>query len=103
MAHRVAPEAEAELDEIWRYIARESGSVETARAVVSAITADVRERSLEAPDTYLKRASTTSGSGRRLLVGRVCTYARFWPSVAVVRTSFRLTSVALPPEPKRCQ
>ena len=38
MAHRVAPEAEAELDEVWRYIARESGSVETARAVVSAIT-----------------------------------------------------------------
>jgi toxin ParE1/3/4 len=38
MAHRLSPEAEAGLDEVWRYIARESGSVETARAVVSSIT-----------------------------------------------------------------
>jgi toxin ParE1/3/4 len=26
MAHRVAPEAEAELDNIWYYVAKESGS-----------------------------------------------------------------------------
>jgi len=38
MAHRLSPEAEGELDEVWRYIARETGSVETARAVVSSIT-----------------------------------------------------------------
>jgi len=25
MAHRVAPEAEAELDDVWYYIAKESG------------------------------------------------------------------------------
>jgi toxin ParE1/3/4 len=30
MAHRVAPEAEADLDDIWWYIARGSGSVEIA-------------------------------------------------------------------------
>jgi toxin ParE1/3/4 len=38
MAHRLSSEAEAELDEVWWYIARESGSVETARAVVGSIT-----------------------------------------------------------------
>ena len=38
MAHRVSPEAEAELDDIWQYIARESGRVETARAIVARIT-----------------------------------------------------------------
>jgi len=37
MAHRLSPEAEAELDEVWWYIARESGKVETARAVAGSI------------------------------------------------------------------
>ena len=35
---RLALEAEAELDEIWRYIARESGSTEIATRVVENIT-----------------------------------------------------------------
>jgi hypothetical protein len=30
MAHRVAPQAEAELDDIWYYVAKESGSIEIA-------------------------------------------------------------------------
>ena len=30
MAHRVAPEAEADLDNVWWYVARGSGSVEIA-------------------------------------------------------------------------
>ncbi len=30
MAHRIAPEAEADLDDIWWYIARGSGTVEIA-------------------------------------------------------------------------
>ena len=30
MAHRVAPQAEAELDNIWYYIAKESGTIEIA-------------------------------------------------------------------------
>ena len=38
MAHRLAPEAEAELDDIWYYIAKESGSIETADRVVDSIT-----------------------------------------------------------------
>jgi hypothetical protein len=33
MAHRLAPEAEAELDDIWYYIATESRSIETSPTV----------------------------------------------------------------------
>ena|SRR5579863_8977414 len=38
MAHRLAPEAEAELDDIWYYIAKESRSIEIADRVVDSIT-----------------------------------------------------------------
>jgi toxin ParE1/3/4 len=38
MAHRLAPEAEAELDDIWYYIAKESQSIEIADRVVDSIT-----------------------------------------------------------------
>ena len=37
--HRLAPEAEAELDNIWYYIARESGSLEIADRFVDSLTA----------------------------------------------------------------
>jgi toxin ParE1/3/4 len=38
MAHRVARQAEAELDAIWYYIAKESGNIEIADRVVDSIT-----------------------------------------------------------------
>jgi len=38
MAHRLSPQAEAELDDIWYYIARASHSLETADRVVDSIT-----------------------------------------------------------------
>ncbi len=38
MAHRLAPEAEAELDGIWCYIAAESGSIDVADRVIDSIT-----------------------------------------------------------------
>lgn len=38
MAHRVAPEAEAELDGIWYYLATESGNLEIADRVIDTIT-----------------------------------------------------------------
>jgi toxin ParE1/3/4 len=38
MAHRLAPQAEDELDEIWYYIARESGSVAIADRLIDLIT-----------------------------------------------------------------
>jgi toxin ParE1/3/4 len=37
MAHRVAPEAEAELDNIWDYVAKESGSMEIADRLIDSI------------------------------------------------------------------
>ena len=38
MAHRLAPQADAELDEIWYYIARESHSIDIADRVIDSIT-----------------------------------------------------------------
>ncbi len=38
MAHRVALQAEAELDGIWYYTAKESGSIEIADRLVDSIT-----------------------------------------------------------------
>ena len=38
MAHRLSPDAEAELDETWWYIAGESGSIDRAQRVVGRIT-----------------------------------------------------------------
>jgi toxin ParE1/3/4 len=38
MAHRLSPEAEAELDDIWWYIVQGSGSVDVAKRVVAPIT-----------------------------------------------------------------
>jgi toxin ParE1/3/4 len=38
MAHRVAPQAEAELDDIWFYVAKESGSIEIADRLIDSIT-----------------------------------------------------------------
>lgn len=38
MAHRLAPEVEAELDDIWYYIAAESRSIEIANRAIDSIT-----------------------------------------------------------------
>jgi toxin ParE1/3/4 len=38
MAHRVAPRAECDLDDIWYYVATESGSVEIADRLIDSIT-----------------------------------------------------------------
>ena len=38
MAHRVAPLAVADLDEIWFYVAKESGSVEMANRLIDTVT-----------------------------------------------------------------
>ena len=39
MGHRRAPQADSDLDEIWYYIATESGSLETADRLIDSITA----------------------------------------------------------------
>jgi len=38
MEHRLAPEAEAELDGIWYYVAKESGSIEIADRLIDSLT-----------------------------------------------------------------
>lgn len=38
MAHRLAPQVETELDQIWYYLARESGSIEIADRLIDSIT-----------------------------------------------------------------
>jgi toxin ParE1/3/4 len=38
MAHRLAPQARAELDDIWDYITRERGNAAVADSVVGSIT-----------------------------------------------------------------
>jgi len=38
MAHRVAPQAAADLDAIWYYVATESGSIEIANQLIDSIT-----------------------------------------------------------------
>jgi toxin ParE1/3/4 len=38
MAHRLAPQARAELSAIWIYIARESGNATAADSIIDAIT-----------------------------------------------------------------
>jgi len=38
MAHRVSPQAEADLDDIWYYVAKESTRIETANHLIDSIT-----------------------------------------------------------------
>ncbi|HZD30413.1 MAG TPA: type II toxin-antitoxin system RelE/ParE family toxin [Candidatus Angelobacter sp.] len=38
MAHRLAPQAEADLDGIWYHVAKESSSLETANRLIDTIT-----------------------------------------------------------------
>ena len=38
MAHRLSPQAEAELDNIWYYVAKESGSIGIADRLIESIT-----------------------------------------------------------------
>lgn len=38
MAHRVAPQAESDLDDIWYYVAKESGSIEIASRLIDNMT-----------------------------------------------------------------
>jgi toxin ParE1/3/4 len=38
MAHRLTAQAEADLDQIWSYIVKESGNIEIARRQIASIT-----------------------------------------------------------------
>ena len=38
MAHRLAPRAETDLDDIWSFVAKESGSLEIANRLIDTLT-----------------------------------------------------------------
>lgn len=38
MAHRVTPQAERDLDDVWYYVAKESASIEIANRLIDNIT-----------------------------------------------------------------
>ena len=42
MAHRLAPQAEADLDDIAYYVFRETGSIEIAERLIDSIAGSVR-------------------------------------------------------------
>ena len=76
MNHRLAPEAEGDLDEIWLFTAKESGSVESADRLIDSIT----ERFLllarhphlgRARDTDLRPGLRSFPVGRYIIVYRV--------------------------------
>jgi len=52
MAHRVAPQAVIDLDEIWLYVAQESGSSQVATRLIDSVT---RRFTLLAGHPYLGR------------------------------------------------
>jgi plasmid stabilization system protein ParE len=63
MAHRVAPQAEADLDDIWLYTAKDSGSMDVATRLIDAIT---RRFSFLASFPYVGRARDRDfGAGSR--------------------------------------
>ncbi len=64
MAHRVAARAETDLDDIWLYVARESGSIEIANRLIDTLT----ERFYTlASLPYLGRVRDDLGAGYRSL------------------------------------
>jgi hypothetical protein len=63
MAHRVAPQAEADLDDIWLYIAKGSGSMNVATRVADSIVVpmpDVPVIEISAPEPAVSQWASTS-------------------------------------------
>jgi toxin ParE1/3/4 len=75
MPHRLAPEAEGDLDEIWLYTARESGSVEIADRLLDSI-ADRFLLLAQHPHVGCARDSDLRPGLRSFPVGRYITLYR---------------------------
>lgn len=85
MAHRIAPQAETDLNDIWYYIARESGSVEIANRLIDSLT---KRFLLLAKHPYMGRARDDDfGTGTRSFpVGEyVVMYGRLDVDVVILR------------------
>ena len=73
---RLSPEAEAELDEIWLYVARASGSIDTASRVIDDITDSIWALARQPyigrrRDHDLRRGLRTFASGQYVIVHRI--------------------------------
>jgi toxin ParE1/3/4 len=62
MAHRLAPQAERDLDDIWYYVAKESSSIEVANRFIDTIT---DRFFMLASFPYIGRARDEFGPGYR--------------------------------------
>jgi toxin ParE1/3/4 len=62
MAHRVSPQATTDLDDIWYYVAKESGSIAVANHLIDSIT---DRFVLLASHPYLGRSRDDFGIGSR--------------------------------------
>lgn len=62
MAHQRAPSADSDLDDIWYYIAKESGSIETAERFIASLTDRFY---LLAENPYIGRSSEELRPGLR--------------------------------------
>ncbi|MGD0796862.1 MAG: type II toxin-antitoxin system RelE/ParE family toxin [Acidobacteriaceae bacterium] len=85
MPHRVSPRAEADLDDIWLYVAKESGGIETASRLIDTIASRFL---LLAGFPYAGRARDHDlGTGMRSFpVGEyVIVYSVEGPSVSILR------------------
>ena len=85
MAHRVAPLAEADLDDIWLYVARESGSLETANRLIDRLT-----------DRFLLLASFPISDVPAMKISAPDAAASLWANMSsfiVLKTRTRLSCV----------
>lgn len=85
MAHRLAPEAEADLDAIWFYVAKETASPETAARLIDTIT----ERFvLLSTHPHIGRSREDLRSGRGSVASTIVKMAVFVPMPSAnVRTA----------------
>jgi toxin ParE1/3/4 len=86
MAHRVAPTAESDLDDIWYFVAKESGSLGVANRLVDVITDRFH---LLAGFPHLGRSRGEFGAGcRSFAVGEyVIVYAIEAEDVLILRVA----------------
>jgi plasmid stabilization system protein ParE len=85
MAHRVAPRAEADLDDIWLYVAKESASMDVATRLIDSITGRL---SFLAAFPYVGRVRDEDfGTGTRsFVVGEyIIVYCVNGPDVLILR------------------
>jgi len=87
MAHRLAPQVAVELDDIWYYIARDSGSIEIADRLIDSITdrfsAQPSSLRRSSPRRFAPRLAKLRSTSSAHLIGAI---ARGNPVVVILST-----------------